>query len=169
MPIGTNHRMSTLRRIIFCSFILISQLSYGEDFTKFWGLLSYFGRYEDVLYTIEPQLRLINRTKTYEQSLFNIGIGKIIIPEWQIWLGQTYINYLALNDVAEDVGNGVVNEYRIWEQVIWHRPFTDVFSSRIRLEQRRAFQSSEWATRLRWRDYWTIPLNNTISFALNNE
>ena len=148
---------------------MISQVSYSRGFTKFWGAASYFGRYEQLLYTVEPQIRLIDRAETYEQSLFNAGVGKAITPQWQIWFGQTYINYAAPNDVAEDVVNGVQNEYRIWEQLMWHRPFTDVFASRARLEQRHAFQSAEWAVRLRERAYWTIPLNETISFALNDE
>ena len=52
---------------------------------------------------------------------------------------------------------------------MWRRPFSDEFASRLRVEQRRAFQTSEWAVRLRERSYWTIPVNETISFALNDE
>jgi hypothetical protein len=148
---------------------LISQLVFGESFTKLWGLASYFGRYEQLLYTVEPQIRFIDSAGIYDQSLLNAGIGATVKPQLQIWLGQTYANYSNSNNIAEDVGNAVVNEYRIWEQILWQRPFFDEFSSRLRLEQRRAFETSDWAVRLRERAYWTIPLNETISFALNNE
>ena len=132
-------------------------------------MASYFGRYDQILYTIEPQVRFIDRAEKYEQSLFNAGIGTALAPQWQIWLGQTYINYAAQNDIAEDVENVVKNEYRVWEQLVWHRPFNDELASRTRLEERHAVQSTEWAVRIRERGYWTIPLNETISFTLNDE
>ena len=148
---------------------LISQLVFSESYTKLWGLASYFGQYEQLLYAAEPQIRLVDSAGTYEQSLLNAGIGTTIKPQLQIWLGQTYTNYSDNNNVAEDVENVVINEYRVWEQIMWRRPFSDEFASRLRVEQRRAFQTSEWAVRLRERSYWTIPVNETISFALNDE
>ncbi len=148
---------------------LISQLVFSESYTKLWGLASYFGQYEQLLYAAEPQIRLVDSAGTYEQSLLNAGIGTTIKPQLQIWLGQTYTNYSDNNNVAEDVENVVINEYRVWEQIMWRRPFSDDFASRLRVEQRRAFQTSEWAVRLRERAYWTIPVNETISFALNDE
>lgn len=148
---------------------LMPQLCFSESYTKLWGLASYFGKYEQLLYMIEPQIRLVDSAGTYEQSLLNTGIGTIIKPQLQIWLGQTYANYSDNNNVAEDVKNAVINEYRIWEQIVWRRPFSDGFASRLRLEQRHAFESAEWAVRLRERAYWTIPLNEKFSFALNDE
>ncbi|MBP6918741.1 MAG: DUF2490 domain-containing protein [Legionellaceae bacterium] len=148
---------------------LISQLVFSESYTKLWGLASYFGQYEQLLYAVEPQIRLVDSAGTYEQSLLNAGIGTTIKPQLQIWLGQTYTNYSDNNNVAEDVENVVSNEYRVWEQIMWRRPFSDEFASRLRVEQRRAFQTSEWAVRLRERAYWTIPVNEMISFALNDE
>lgn len=122
-----------------------------------------------MLYTIEPQIRLIDRPEHYDQSLFNAGIGTKMMSPFQIWLGQTYINYSETNDSAEDVNNTVLNEYRIWEQIMWRKPFSEGLASRTRLEQRRAFQSADWAVRFRERAYWTIPLNDTVSFALSDE
>lgn len=161
--------MLIVRLVVLCLCIFSSQFVHSQNFTKFWGLISYFDHYDQLLYTIEPQIRLIDRAETYDQTLFNGGVGTKITSEWQFWLGQTYINYSRTNNIAEDVENAVVNEYRVWEQLVWHRPFSDEFASRLRLEQRRAFQSSEWAVRIRERAYWTIPLNETISFALNDE
>lgn len=161
--------MVMVRLVVFCLYMLVSPWAFGESFTKFWGLASYFGQYDQLLYTVEPQIRLIDRAGTYEQSLFNGGVGAKITPQWQVWFGQTYTNYSDTNNIAEDVENVVLNEYRIWEQIMWHRPFSDQFASRFRVEQRRAFQSSEWAVRFRERAYWTLPLNETLSFALNDE
>ena len=148
---------------------LTSQLCQGQSYEKLWGLATYFGRYEQLLYTVEPQIRLVERSGIYEQSLINVGIGKTIMPEWQIWLGQTYNNYSNTNNITEDVEAVTLNEYRIWEQLIWRKPFAQGFASRTRLEQRRAFQSNEWAVRLRERLYWTTPVSETVSFALNDE
>lgn len=91
------------------------------------------------------------------------------MPEWQIWLGQTYTNYSNTNNETEDVEAVTLNEYRIWEQLMWRKPFAKGFASRTRLEQRRAFQSNEWAVRLRERLYWTTPVSETLSFAINDE
>ncbi len=138
------------------------------SFTKFWGSATYFGRYNKLLYTVEPQIRLANIPGAYDQTLLNLGLGKTVSSQLQLWLGQTYINYAVNNDV-EDVSLITANEYRIWEQMMWQRPFIDNFASRLRLEQRRAFQNNKWAVRLRERAYWTIPINDTISIAINDE
>lgn len=150
-------------------FWLFSATVHAQSFTKLWGLASYFGKYNDLLYTLEPQIRFIDRAGTYEQTLVNGGVGTTVLPEWQIWLGQTYTNYSDTNNIAEDVENVVLNEYRIWEQIMWRRPFFEKWSSRTRLEQRRAFQSSEWAIRLRERGYYMLPIKENISFSLNDE
>lgn len=150
-------------------FGLIAQAAYATvSYTKFWGLATYYGRYEQLLYTIEPQIRLATIPGVYDQTLLNTGIGKTVIPQLQLWLGQTYVNYSVNNDV-EDVSLVTANEYRIWEQMMWRKPFIDQFASRLRLEQRRAFQNNKWAVRLRERAYWTFPINDSISIALNNE
>lgn len=148
---------------------LIALPSFSKNYNKLWSSASLFYQYKQWLYTVEPQIRLINRAGIYEQSLLNAGFGTTIRPQLQIWLGQTYSNYSTINNVSEDVGNTVTNEYRIWEQLLWRRPFSDEFSSRLRLEERRAFEASGWAVRLRERAYWTIPLTETISLALNDE
>ena len=142
---------------------------FSNSYNKLWGTASLFYQYKQLLYTVEPQLRLVNRAGIYEQSLLNAGIGTTIRPQLQLWLGQTYSNYSDRNNVSEDVGNTVTNEYRIWEQLLWKRPFSDEFSSRLRLEERRAFEASAWAVRIRERAYWTIPLTETVSSALNDE
>ena len=139
--------MYILRLVIAGVLSLISQLVYSESYTKLWGLASDFGKHDELLYAVEPQIRLVGSAGTYEQSLLNAGIGTTIKPQLQIWLGQTYTNYSDNNNVAEDVENVVINEYRVWEQIMWRRPFSDEFASRLRVEQRRGFESSEWAVR----------------------
>jgi len=157
------------RLIIAIILSVIALPGFSKNYNKLWGAASLFYQYKKILYTVEPQIRLVNRTGIYDQSLLNAGFGTTIRPHLQVWLGQTYANYSDINNVSEDVGNTVTNEYRIWEQLLWRRPFSDVFSSRLRLEQRRAFEASDWAVRLRERAYWTIPLTEKISFALNDE
>ena len=158
-------------RHLFILFLLniFSQVTYSESFSKLWGAVTYFGHYNALLYTIEPQIRLIDRTDIYEQFLLNAGIGTAIKPRWQLWLGQTYVNYAESNDIAEDVSSALTNEYRIWEQAMWQRPFFDALASRTRLEQRHAFQNSAWAVRFRERVYGSIPLNKTLSLTLSDE
>lgn len=157
------------RLIALCICMIFCQVSFCQDFTKFWGSASYFSQYEKLLYTIEPQIRLIDRTGTYEMSLLNAGLGTKLASQFNFWLGQTYINYSNTNNIAEDVSKETINEYRIWEQLMWRRPFADIFASRFRVEQRRAFQSSEWSVRVRERAYLTIPLKDKFSFALSDE
>jgi len=161
--------ISISRCIALLLLILFSQLNYSQSFSKLWGAATYFGRYNQLLYTVEPQIRLIDSANRYDQSLLNAGIGQTIMPQLQIWLGQTYINYADTNNIAEDIESVVLNEYRIWEQVVWRRPFFESLALRSRLEQRHAFDNAEWAVRFRERGFWTIPLNETLSFALNDE
>lgn len=155
--------------VVLLLLVFFSHISYGNGFSKFWGSVTYSGQYDRLLYTLEPQIRLIDRPEKYDQFLLNSGIGTKITSPFQIWLGQTYINYADTNDIAEDVAPAVKNEYRIWEQIMWHRPFYEELASRSRLEQRHSFQSAQWAVRFRERAYWTIPLNTVISLALSDE
>ncbi len=157
------------RLIIAAVLSVIAIPGFSKSYNKIWGAASLFYKYKQLFYTVEPQIRLVNRTGIYEQSLLNAGIGTTIRPQLQFWLGQTYANYSDINNVSEDVGNTVTNEYRVWEQLLWRKPFYDEFASRLRLEQRRAFEASEWAVRVRERAYWTIPLTEKVSFALNDE
>lgn len=166
---GPESLITIVRCVFLCLLTLAPQLCQGQSYQKLWGLATYFGRYEQLLYTVEPQIRLIERPGIYEQSLLNVGIGKTIKPEWQIWLGQTYNNLSNTNNITEDETAVTLNEYRVWEQLMWRQPFAQGFASRTRLEQRLAFQSSEWAVRLRERLYWTKSLTGPLSFAINDE
>jgi hypothetical protein len=154
--------------MIFAVLSLFSHGAYSKTYSKIWGSASYASKYKDLLYMAEPQVRVVDTSEKYEMSLLNAGIGKTIIPDLQLWFGQTYINYALRNNIEEDV-NLTTSEYRIWEQLLWRRPFNDELASRTRLEQRRAFQSSNWALRLRERAYWTKPINDKYSFIVNDE
>lgn len=161
--------MRILRLVAIFTCIIVCKCSFCQSFGKLWGLASYFSKYDKLLYTIEPQIRLIDRVGVYEQSLLNSGVGVKLTPTFQFWLGQTYTNYSNINNISEDVTKVTLNEYRIWEQIMWHQPFSDILASRFRVEQRRVFQSSEWSIRIRERAYLTIPLQNSLSFALSDE
>ena len=42
---------------------IFSQSVYSQSFSKLWGSATYFGRYHELLYMVEPQIRLIDRSK----------------------------------------------------------------------------------------------------------
>ena len=46
--------MYILRLVIAGVLSLISQLVYSESYTKLWGLASYFGKHDELLYAVEP-------------------------------------------------------------------------------------------------------------------
>jgi hypothetical protein len=139
----------------------------ANSFDKLWSLATYTGHYQNYIYQLEPQLRLINRENAYEQFLFNMGIGQPISPTLQFWLGQTIANFAKSNDVSEDIANSDLNEYRIWQQFLW-TPRSDMLV-RSRLEERHSFENAPWSVRLRERGYWTIRLNEMQSLVFSNE
>lgn len=143
----------------------------NTQFYKLWGLYTYNGRYNDILYLVEPQLRLVNRDGVYEQLLINEGIGFWATPKIQLWAGQTIVNNYASNDVAEDIRRGVTGEYRLWQQVNYvnNNTFLGNIMFRNRLEERHAERISTWALRFRDRLYWTIPIAQYQSIYLSEE
>ncbi len=159
-----------ISRWIFAGLLgLVSSLALSQNYSKLWMVASYFGRDGQLLYNIEPQIRLVNRANGYDESLINASVGTLVIPHWQFWFGQNYSNYSDRNAVDEDVSNRVQDEYRVWEQILWNVPFKDQYSSRLRFEQRRSFQSSQWGLRIRERAYWMIPLKKRWYVAVNDE
>lgn len=141
-----------------------------QNFTKEWTLFTFNGHYDDFLFYVEPQLRLVNRTGVFEQFLFNIGGGKEVLPHIQFWLGNTATNYGLNNELVTDVTRGVDSEYRPWQQII----LTDQnkfgsFLFRNRLEERHANDKGQWSARFRERTYWTIPLTHYQDIVISDE
>lgn len=138
-----------------------------RSFDKLWGLATLTGHYQTYIYQLEPQIRLVKREDIYDQFLGNMGFGKPITSNLQGWLGQTLTNFSSSNVVTEDVTNTALNEYRLWQQLIW-TPSSDTLL-RSRLEERYSFENAPWSIRLRERGYWTIGLNDQQSLVFSDE
>ena len=136
---------------------------------KFWIPVTLNGNYGAFLYFVEPQLRLIEpkyqKRNIFNQFLGNIAGGVEVIPEWQLWFGQT------ISTTAQDAVALSREEYRSWEQIIWnHKTINNInINSRFRAEQRKSFDFPEWAFRLRERLIFNIPLTKNISYELSDE
>lgn len=100
---------------------------------KMWSLLTLSGDYGRVVYYIEPQLRLIYRDNLFQQFLTNAGMGYKVAPNWQTWFGATF------SADSQDAVAGSLDEYRLWQQIIWKRRLPSVsLISRTRFEERKS-------------------------------
>ena len=149
----------------FLSCCLISQAWSTQSYNKQWSSLTLMGNYGSVLYNIEPQFRLIdNQNDPFQQFLTNAGIGYKTTSDWSVWLGQTW------GTVAQDASVASLEEYRIWEQVIWNHSFSyATINSRTRLEERKSLAFPDWAKRIRERVLVTSPLTENMSLVVSNE
>jgi hypothetical protein len=129
-----------------------------------WTLFTFTGNYGKVVYLVEPQLRLLTRRNNFNQFLNNTGAGYTFTKDWQIWLGQTMSTRAQDATIASNI------EYRIWQQLLWSHDYSFGRAiSRTRLEERKSENFANWAYRLRERVYFTKPIVNYISLAVNNE
>ncbi len=136
----------------------------AQQAEKMWSLLTLSGDYGKIVYYIEPQLRLIYRDNPFQQFLANAGMGYKVIPNWQIWFGQTF------SADSQDAVAGSFDEYRLWQQIVWKRRFPSVsLISRTRFEERKSLFFSDWAYRLRQRLLLNKPLTNHLSLVISNE
>ncbi len=141
------------------------------SYEKLWSSYTFNGRYKDILYSVEPQIRVVNLSGVYQQFLLNEGLGFGGIKNWQFWLGQTIINNYSANNISEDIIVGVSGEYRLWQQANYfqNKTFLGNFLFRNRLEERHAENFSTWSVRIRERLFWTIPLNQKYAVILSDE
>lgn len=167
-----NTTLSKRRWMLVCILLyLVSTATQSDNsFGKFWGLITYNANYQKFYYMLEPQIRLVYRNEPYEQFMLNAGGGIDIASKLQLWLGQTISNFSPYNNVTEDVASNDLNEYRLWQQLLW----TDIYSTgsvvfRSRLEERKSFNDTLWAARFRERGYWTIQFTNYQSLVLSDE
>lgn len=165
--------MRSFWRFAFLSaWCLAPMMAYGiENFEKLWGLVTYTNKFHQFLYMIEPQVRLINRSEPYEQFLLNTGGAVELTPMLQLWLGQTITNFSPYNAVAGDSAADDLNEYRLWQQLLWIVPNTGCQNVLLksRIEERYSFNNAPWAVRLRERAYWTKPITARQSLVLSDE
>jgi hypothetical protein len=153
------------------SFFLIVSSSFAvESFSKLWGLYTINGRYDKLIFVVEPQLRLVNRPGVYDELLINEGLGFWANKKIQVWAGQTIVNHYSSNDVVEDVSSNVTGEYRLWQQIsLLDNNKLGNFLLRNRLEERHAENIASWSVRYRDRLYWTIPLTQNQSLFISDE
>jgi|GEM_PF-1046295 len=136
----------------------------AQQAEKMWSLLTLSGDYGRVVYYIEPQLRLIYRDNLFQQFLTNAGMGYKVAPNWQTWFGATF------SADSQDAVAGSLDEYRLWQQIIWKRRLPSVsLISRTRFEERKSLFFSDWAYRLRQRVLLNKPLTNNLSLVISNE
>jgi hypothetical protein len=136
----------------------------AQQAEKMWSLLTLSGDYGRIVYYIEPQLRLIYRDNQFQQFLTNAGMGYKVVPNWQIWFGQTF------SADSQDAVAGSFDEYRLWQQIIWKCRLPSVsLISRTRFEERKSLFFSDWAYRLRQRALLNKPLINNLSIVISNE
>lgn len=164
--------MRITKKILALILLASSSLNYANvSYEKLWGSYTFNGRYQDILYHVEPQIRLVNLSGVYQQFLLNEGLGFGGIKNWQFWLGQTITNNYSPNNITEDIVTGVTGEYRLWQQVNYfhNKTFLGNYLFRTRLEERHAENFKTWAVRARERVFWTIPLNQEYSIVISDE
>lgn len=162
------HRLdASLKLTLFLAVFLVS-LPFATMATqtrdKFWSLLTLNGDYHNLVYTVEPQLRLVTPGGLFQQFLANTGLGYKMNSNWQLWIGQTF------SADSQDAVPGSLDEYRLWQQIVWRQSFTQFnLTSRTRLEERRSLNFSEWAFRLRQRLTFNRPLTEIFSLVIYDE
>ncbi len=140
---------------------------------KFWIPVTLNGNYGTLLYFVEPQFRFVEprtpefnrRNSIFNQFLGNFALGHEIMPELQLWFGQT------ITTIAQDAIEASSEEYRIWEQLIWnHSTQQNIqINSRFRAEQRKSLDFPQWAFRIRERLIFNFPLTQNMSYELSDE
>lgn len=136
----------------------------AQQADKMWSVLTLSGDYGRIVYSIEPQLRLIYRDNLFQQFLTNSGVGYKVAPNWQIWFGQTF------SADSQDSVVSSLDEYRLWQQIIWKQRLKSVsLISRTRFEERKSLFFSDWAYRLRQRVLLNKPLTNNLALVITNE
>ena len=109
----------------------------------------------------DVQARFADEADGLGQSLVRPGIGYAINPQTSLWLGYAWVRTSPSSGQNFD-------EHRIWQQLIWSRPFNAVgFLSRTRLEQRLRDGSNDTGWRLRqfFRAAYALPGHPDVSLV----
>ena len=152
--------------LIFLANIALPAIA-AEQEKKMWSLVTLSGNYGNVVYYVEPQMRLVyldNRDNRFQQFLTNAGMGYKVAANLQLWFGQT------ISAASQDAVAGSTDEYRLWQQVLWlqRHPLLSVIS-RTRFEERKSLDFSDWAYRLRQRVLFNKPLTSKFSIVISDE
>ena len=132
---------------------------------KQWSFYSLEGNYGKVVYNVQPQLRLEAGTRNaFEQSLNNFGFGYAVDKHLQVWIGQTFTT------VSQDAVGQSAHEYRFWQQVFWQQKFSKLsIATRLRMEERKSYNFTEWNFRIRNRFIVNVPLTDLLTLELFDE
>lgn len=160
---GVNARYILVCILLLCC--MLQNAAWAARFgNKFWTPLTLEGNYGSLLYFVEPQLRLIERTNLFNQFLNNAAIGHEILPGWQAWFGQT------ITTISQDALSSSKEEYRSWEQLVWKGTFHGInILSRTRLEERKSLTFPQWAFRIRELVRLQRPVASNFNIELINE
>ena len=110
---------------------------------------------------LDVQARFSNEAGGFNQGIVRPGIGYAINDRTTLWLGYAWIRTSPSSGPDFD-------EHRIWQQLIWSRPFNAVsFLSRTRLEQRFRDDGSDTGWRLRQflKVAYALPGNPNVSLV----
>ncbi|NBX84571.1 MAG: DUF2490 domain-containing protein [Gammaproteobacteria bacterium] len=161
-----------LKNIAFILLIGFSTFASAHiSYFKTWTLYTFNGQYDKLLYSVEPQFRMVDQNSGYQQFLFNTGLGTWLDDKWQLWLGQTIVNNNSANNITDDITNTISGEYRLWQQInlVSNNTILGDFLFRTRLEERHPEFANNWSIRFRERMYWTISLTDRQSFVIGDE
>jgi hypothetical protein len=109
----------------------------------------------------DGQVRFLDDTDGFNQSLVRPGIGRSITERSALWVGYAWI-------YTSPVDGPIFNEHRVWQQWTWSHEVDDwKLSHRSRLEQR--FVETGNDTGLRFRQQFrlerTLPAFTDLSFV----
>ncbi len=96
-----------------------------------------------VRWWLDVQVRLLDDSDGYDQTLVRPGFGWAFSDELTAWLGYAFVN-------TDPSGGSSFDEHRIWQQLLWTPRFRELsLQSRTRLEQRWVDTGSDTGVRIR--------------------
>ena len=151
--------VSNIFRIIICFVFLYNSLQTAyalEQHEKICAGVSVeqpFSEDKKWYYLLYTQTRLINESHPWQATLFEGGIGYLLIPRHRVWLGYRWS--------AHNPNNGFYQENRLWQQYVFLKEDDEIrrIALRTRLEELELTNQSQILYRVRERlSYESISL-----------
>lgn len=138
-----------------------------ESYTKLWSSATvtspiHFDNSDRFRYYLEPQVRFIDDRYKFNQFLFLTGLGYQLTPDTIAFIGPGWV-------VDKSLQGEVGHEVRLWEQLSWVALHNEQFilNVRTRLEERKNFDYTQVAYRLRSRAWLRVPLPRWSTHSLS--